>query len=66
MIWPENQPQARRQHGLDADRPRFRLGGRHRLGLDILRIVIGYHDIDDPFGERFDKGQPLFFAAQWG
>ena len=59
-----DEPQARRKHGFEADRARLRFGERQPLGLDILRIVVGNHDVDDSLGERLDQRQPFFLAAQ--
>ena len=44
---PDDQPQARRQHRLDADRAGGGFGERQPLGLDILRIVVGADDVDE-------------------
>ena len=60
----DDQPQARRQHGLDADRARRGFAERQALGLDVLRIVIGDDDVDQPLRQRSDEFEPFGLAAQ--
>ena len=59
-----HEPQARRQHRLEADRARRGFGERQPLGLDVLRIVVGDDDVDQAVSERLDQRQPLVLAAQ--
>ena len=44
-----HQPQAGGQHGLDADGAGRGFGERQALDLDVLRVVVGHHDVDQAF-----------------
>ena len=55
---------SRRQHRLDPDRARRGLAEWQPLGLDILRVVIGYDHVDQPGSEPIDQGESLVLAAQ--
>ena len=58
-----NEPQARREHGLQADRANLRLGERQAFGFDILRVMVGHDGIDDARRQSRDERAPLVFAA---
>ena len=60
----DDETQARREHRLDADRARRRLGERQPLGLDVLRIVIGDDHVDEAGVQRLDQREALVLAAQ--
>ena len=59
-----HQPERRRQHGLDADGAGGGLGERQALDLDVLRIVVGHHHVDQPAFERLDQRPAVVLVAQ--
>ena len=55
---------AGRQHGLEADRAGRGFGERQALGLDVLRIVVRHHDVEQALGERLDQRDAVLLGAQ--
>jgi len=61
-----NEPQARRKHGLQANRAILRLGERQPLGFDILRVVVRDDGVDEAGRQARDKSTPLVFPRNGG
>ena len=59
-----HEPQARREHRFDADRAIFGFRERQPFGFDVLRIMVGDDDVDQPFAERANERLALVLMAQ--
>ena len=59
-----DEPQGRRQQGLEADRPVRGLREGQALGLDVLRIVVGHDHVDGAVRQGRDDGLPVVLVAQ--
>ena len=52
------------EHGFQPDRAGRSFGERQTLGLDVLRVVVRHHDIDQPRCDRFDQRGAIVFRAK--
>ena len=59
-----DEAQARGEHGLEPDRARARFGERQALAFDVLRVVVGHHDVDEAGRERRDQRGTVVFRPQ--
>lgn len=59
-----NQPQAGRKHGFESDGAEIGLGKGQALGLDVLRVVIRHHDVDQAGSNGGRQRHTVGLAAQ--
>ena len=59
-------PQRYRQHGLQPDRAGRGFRKRQALGVDVLRVVVGHHHVDQAVGDGLDQATRSSSARSGG